>query len=169
MDTKIQNYIRLVYSDKSDLNDITNLEDRKKQACERAKLPYDDEKTQEIVHMKNKDVNTAIFNFCAEQCPYEFNLLISKEHLFLEQMQMLMEPLKKTTDDGKTIEDVDEERMMKRINLKNTISEKSETLLISINELRTKIWKGTVEQKVAEAKIKSQRMEDRLNGLKRKA
>lgn len=76
-------------------------------------------------------------------------------------MQMLMEPLKKVTEEGKT-EMVDDEAMLKRINLKNTISEKSEALLESINQLRAKVFIGEAEQEMADKKIRIMRPEDRL-------
>ena len=48
----VQTYIELVYSEKSELNHIADLEERKKTACEKAKLDYEDAKTQDIIHMK---------------------------------------------------------------------------------------------------------------------
>lgn len=165
MDTKIQKnidqYIALVYSEKSEFNQIPDLEERKKKACQKAKLDYQAEHIQRIIHLRDEKVNELIFNFCRNQFPNEFILLISKEHLFWEQMQLLMEPLKKVTEEGTTLE-VDDEAMLKRINLKNTISEKSDKLLESIMELRKKLFTGEEEQHMAQEKIRIMRPEERL-------
>lgn len=163
----ISQYIELVYSEKSELNSIQDLEERKKTACEKAKLDYADPDIQRMLHIKDKQVNDKIFAFCERQCPNEFYLLISKQHLFWEQQQILMEPLKKVLEDGKT-QEVDDEQMLKRINLKNTISEKSETLLESINLLRSKIFTGEQEHKMAEEKIRALSLEQRLQKAKAK-
>jgi hypothetical protein len=165
MDTKIgkniDQYIQLVYSEKSEFNQIPDLEERKKSACIKAKLDYQSESVQKIIHLKDNKVNQMIFDFCRTQFPNEFILLISKEHLFWEQMQLLMEPLKKVTEDGATLE-VDDEAMLKRINLKNTISEKSDKLLESITELRSKLFTGEKEQHMAQEKMRIMRPEERL-------
>jgi hypothetical protein len=165
MDSKlqknIQQYIQLVYSEKSELNIIENLEERKKKACEKAKLDYASEAVQKIIHIKDKEANTLIFEHCRTTCSNEFYLYMADQHLFWEQTQILMEPLKKITEDGKT-EEIDEEAMMKRTNLKDTISRNCEKLLERLNTRRLSIFKGEAESKMAAEKIRSLRPEQRL-------
>ncbi len=165
MDSKllknIQQYIELVYSEKSQLNIIENLEERKKKACEKAKLDYLSESVQKVIHIKDKEVNALIFDYCRTTCSNEFYLFMADQHLFWEQMQLLMEPLKKITEDGKT-EEIDEEAMMKRTNLKDTISKNCEKLLERINARRISIFKGLAESDMAADKIRVMRPEERL-------
>jgi hypothetical protein len=165
MDTKlaknVQKYIELVYSEKSDLNAIPNLEERKKKACDQAGLKYEESQVQNIIHMKNNDVNAMIFEFCESQNSNEFMLYISNQHFFWEQMQLLMEPLKKISEEGKTLE-IDDEAMMKRTNMKNTVSKNCKELLERINEGRMLIYKGEEEADKASEKIRIMRPEERL-------
>lgn len=165
METKLQKnikqYIELVYSEKSQLNSIENLEERKKKACEKAKLDYLSESVQKVIHIKDKEVNNLIFDYCRTTCSNEFYLFMADQHLFWEQMQLLMEPLKKITEDGKT-EEIDEEAMMKRTNLKDTISKNCEKLLERINARRLSIFKGESESEMAAEKIRIMRPEERL-------
>ncbi len=157
----IAQYIRLVYSENSELNSIADLEERKKKACDKAKLDYKSESVQKIIHIKDKQVNDMIFEHCEKTCTNEMYLLLADQHLFWEQMQILMEPLKKIAEDGNT-EAVDDEVMLKRTNLKDAISQKCEKLLERINSRRLLIFKGEQESKMADERIRITRPEDRL-------
>ena len=152
---KITRYIELVYSEKSELNKIQDLEERKKTACHKAGLKYDDPKVKDIINLKNKDVNVEIFDHLRSHNSNKYILLICNQHLFWEQMQQLMEPLK-------PVQGGDTESYLKEQNLKNTISEKAEELLDRINNLRADIFKDAETSKMADNIIKFQRPEDRL-------
>lgn len=162
METKIakniSQYIELMYSEKSELNQIQDLEERKKTACAKAKLNYDDSAIQEMIHLKNKDVNEQIFNFTKQNNSNKYILLISNQHLFWEQMQQLMEPLKVAKDE--------DDNLLKDINLKNTISEKSESLLQRIDNLYKEIYKDIDVIEMAGEKIRLMRPEMRLKQQK---
>lgn len=148
----VQQYIELVYSEKSDLNHIADLEERKKVACDKVKLDYSAEKTKEIIHLKNEDVNTAIFEYLRKKGSNKYILLLANQQLYWEQMQKLMEPLKGTDDDSS----------LKEVNLKNTISEKSEHLLERIEKLYLQIFKEQAVIEIASGRIRAQRPEERL-------
>jgi hypothetical protein len=141
----IEQYIHLVYSDKSELNRIQDLEERKKVACEKAKLKYDD--NLDMIHMKDDKVNEAIFDFLRKQTPNKFILLISNQHLFWEMQQKLMKPLKADDDD--------EESCLKEVNLKNTISEKSDSLLERIEKLYKDVFRDTESVSMAVTKVRA--------------
>jgi hypothetical protein len=161
MDSKlqknIQQYIQLVYSEKSELNSIADLEERKRQACEKAKLDYKQEAVQAIIHMKDLVVNEQIFEHLRIQNPNDFILLISDQHLFWEIMQRQMEPLVVSEDKDTVLKDLD---------LKTKMSEKAQDLLDRIKERIKVVFAGEGEQRIAEQKIRLMRPEDRLRDKK---
>lgn len=148
----VQQYIDLVYSEKSPLNHIGDLEERKKTAAAKANLDYNDPKTKEILHLQNEDVNIAIFEHLRRKASNKYILLLANQQLYWEQMQKLMQPLKGTDDDSS----------LKEVNLKNTISEKSEQLLERIEKLYLQIFKDQAIIDVASEKIRMKRPEERL-------
>lgn len=152
----IEQYIDLVYSEKSDLNQVQDLQERKKQACAKAKLDFNSESTQNIVHMKDKDVNTRIYDYLVKNNSNDFILLVSNQHLFWEMQQRLIEPLSKHDTDTD----------LKDLELKTKISEKSETLLERINQRYKAIFKGEEESEMAGQKIRLMRPEERLKQQK---
>lgn len=158
MDTKltknIQQYIELVYSERSELNSIQDLEERKRKACEKAKLDPAEASIQDIMHMKDKMVSEQIFEYLRQQNSNEFILLISDQHLFWELMQRNMKPLAEGGEDE-----------LKDLDLKTKISEKSEGLLARIDARYKKIFKGDAEQSVA-TKVIQKTPEQRLKGKK---
>lgn len=160
MDTKvaknIQTYIELVYSEKSELNSIQNLDERKKTACEKAKLNPNDEYVQSIINMKDMIVNEQIFEYLRQQNGNDFVLLISDQHLFWELQQRQM---KRLVDD-------DSDSTLKDLELKTKISEKSEQLLERIEVRKRKIFSGNEEEKMATTKIRIMTPEQRLRTKK---
>lgn len=149
----IEQYIELVYSEKSDLNKIVDLQERKKQACIKAKLNFNDESVQLIVNMKDEKVNPRIFDYLTSQNSNDFILLLSDQHLFLQMQQRLMEPLAQTQNTDSDLKDLD---------LKTKISEKSESLLERMKLRYSKIFKGDHEQEFAIQKIRLMRPEERI-------
>lgn len=159
MDTKlsknIQSYIELVYSEKSELNIIQDLEERKRTACQKAKLDPSSEAMQSVIRMQDKTVNDQIFEYLRQNNSNEFILLISDQHLFWELMQRNAKPM---------AEGIDAE--LKDLDLKTKISEKAEQLLERIVLRRKKIFKGEEEDKMAEDKIRILSPEQRLKQRK---
>lgn len=159
MDTKlaknIQQYIELVYSEKSDLNTIQDLDERKKTACEKAKLDHSSDVIQKMLKMQDKDTNEQIFDFLIANNREEFILYISDQHLFYELQKRQM----------KSMKDDDSDSELKDLDLKTKISEKSEQLLERIKVRRAKLFGGKDEQEAA-AKVRMQRPEERLRNKK---
>ncbi len=153
LDIKIQNYIKLVYSEKSELNKILDLNDRKRMACDKVKLNFDE--IQDIIHMKNEKVNDAIFTFLRTQNSYEFILLISDQHLFSEIMQRQMKPLAEDSEGKDTV--------MKDLELKTRMSKESELLLSRIKTHYRNIFLGEEEINDAELKLRLVKPEQRIS------
>jgi hypothetical protein len=149
----IEQYIELVYSEKSELNTVQDLQERKKQACAKAKLNFNDEAVQLIVTMKDEKVRAKIFDYLVSQNSNDFILLVSDQHLFWQMQQRLMEPLAQTTNTDSDLKDLD---------LKTKISEKSESLLERIKMRYRSIFKGESEQEIGAQKIRLMRPEERL-------
>lgn len=153
LDPKIQNYIKLVYSEKSDLNFILDLDERKKEACKKSKLDPEDEKVKKIIAMKDEKVNQHIFEYLSTNNSSEFTLLMADHHLFNEIMHRQLIPLKES-DDGDVV--------LKDLELKTKMSLQAETLLHRIKERRRSVFKGEKEQHMADEKIRMMRPEERL-------
>lgn len=151
----IEQYIALVYSEKSTLNNIQDLAERKKTACQRAKLNYDDESVQDIVNMKNKEVNEQITDYIIANNSNDFVLLISDQHLFWWIQQRLMDPPKSGED-----EEAD-------ITKKTKMSIQGGELLIRIKERQKIVFGNDALIQVAIQKVKHRRYEDRLKEKKK--
>jgi hypothetical protein len=92
--TKLKKYLQSMYSQESELNHIQDLETRKKKACAIAGMPWDDEATQDIVSLKNEEVNDVIFDFLTRENPLEYVQLITDQQLFydLQKKKLLGDP-----------------------------------------------------------------------------
>lgn len=156
MNDKIKQYIKLMYSKDSELNSIPLLEDRKRRACELSGLEW--EKSQDIVHLKNDKTNEAIFAFLNSENPNEYVKLVADQQLFWEMQQIQMEPLDRGT--GKNA--IDDETILKNMNLKTTMSLKSEEVLERINKLMAKVYRTDEEQEMASKIIRMKRPEERI-------
>lgn len=151
-DRKTLKYIQHLYSKDSELNKIASLDERKKEACKRAGLDW--EKSQDIVNLKDKKINREIFDFLSSENPNEYVMLVSDQQLFWEMQHIKMESL--DTDKA------DEESILKSINLKNTISAKSEELLERINRTFEKIYNHKDEIEMAKQQLRIMRPEERV-------
>ena len=143
--SKIDKYIRLLYGKDSELNHILELNERKKTACLKAGLDPKEPASQAIMDLKNDKVNDQIFEFMRQNNPLEHIQLISDTQLFFEILKRKMQPL----DD-----DLDDDVMLKNINLKTTMSQKSEELLDRIKRLHKEIYQTSAEIEMAEGKIR---------------
>ncbi len=88
---KILDYIERLYSLKSPLNQIDNLDERKLEACQMAKLNPKDEEVKAIMALKNKDVLDLIFYYI-EVCENNnvFSSLVSRQQLFSNLQREIM-------------------------------------------------------------------------------
>lgn len=155
-DKKTLKYISLLYSKDSELNKISSLDERKKEACKKAGLDY--AKSQDIINLKDKKINREIFDFLSSENPNEYVMLISDQQLFWEMQHIKMEPLDRGT--GSNL--LDDESILKSINLKNTVSAKSEELLERINRTYEKIYNHKDEIEMAKQQLRLMRPEERV-------
>lgn len=146
----VQQYIELVYSEKSQLNELADLSDRKIEACRIAKMNEDSPESKAIMNMENEEVNEHIFQYIITQNSSDFALLISDQHLFTHQLKMIIDP--------KT-----------EILLSNKLSEQSDKLLVRIKARMQSLFQGNNEVKIAAQKMRVMRPEDRLKVQKKTA
>lgn len=161
---KLMKYIELVYSKESPLNKHQSIMDRKLHAIEEVGWNSSDKEVDDIVRLKNKEVNKKIFDYLKESSSNKFALLISNQEFFWELQQRLMKPLASSYNSGDKSSDVevDDESMLKSINLKNTISEKSDALLERIEKQYREVFLEKDEIDMAAKEIKMSKPEDRI-------
>lgn len=143
--SKIENYIQLVYSKETELIGILDLNDRKLKACSLVGLDPEQPASKEIMALANEDIRLKVFDYLKSSSPLNYIQYISDVQLFWEIQARKMRPLADTPDD---------ELALKNLNLKTTMSAKSEELLDRINKLAKEIFQGTEEMKMAEDKIR---------------
>lgn len=148
----IDKYIELMYSETSDLNKIEDVGERKKAAAKGAGLDITDKETLDIMHLQNEKANNRIFNYLSKTQSNNYIALTSDQQLFWEIQFRKMSPLD-TTDD---------EVMLKNINLKTTMSIKSQELLERIDALYRRIYKHEPEMKMAQKQVRMLSPEQRI-------
>lgn len=155
-DRKTLKYIQHLYSKDSDLNKIAGLDERKKEACKRAGLDW--EKSQDIINLKDKNINREIFDFLSSENPNEYVMLVSDQQLFWEMQHIKMEPL----DRGAGEKMLDDDQILKNMNLKNTLAVNDEKLLEKIMRTYEKIYKTPAEIEMAQEQLRMMRPEERI-------
>lgn len=120
----IEKYIELMYSQKSALNKIEDLNERKMQAVTKAKLNPEDPEIKNIMELKNEKVRVKIINYLNKNNSNLFVKLISDQQLFWNMQQRLMKPLEDDDDTSKLM----------------AISEKSEELVERIEKNYQKLY-----------------------------
>jgi hypothetical protein len=88
---KIFSYIEALYSEKSPLNQIDNLDERKLEACQVAKLNPEDEDVKAIMAIKHKEVLELIFYYI-EVCQNNntYYSLITRQQLYSNIQREIM-------------------------------------------------------------------------------
>lgn len=153
--TKVAKYIELVYSEESELNAIADIEERKKKACEKVGLDYDAAHVQDIVNIRNDEVNDLIYERLTQNS-LEYILWVSDTQLFLNIQKDQMKP----------IDDQDADTKLKDIELRAKISVHSSQLLERINERGRRLFKGSKEEEMAQQKVRYIKPEERLKNRK---
>lgn len=148
----IDKYIELVYSEDSPLNAMEDIVERKKEAAKRAAL--DPKLTQDVIDLKDEKSRKRIFEYLSKTQSNNFITLISDQELFWEMQFRKMTPLKEGTED--------DEKMMKNINLKTTISIKANELMERIEGMYRRIYKHEPEMKMAQKHIRMLTPEQRI-------
>jgi hypothetical protein len=157
MDTKlaknIQQYIELVYSQKSPMSAIISLEERKNAACHKLKMDPKSKEVQDIFNLVDENIRDGIIEFLCKNESNEFMNLMSDQHLFLQIQLIKITPITPSDDD---------EKMLKAMNLKTTMSLKAEEVLERINASYLKIFKGSSEINAAKKKVMWLTLEQRV-------
>lgn len=147
----IDKYIELVYSEDSPLNNMEDIMARKKEAAKRAGV--EDKLIKDLIELKDDRSRKRIFDYLSKTQSNIFITLISDQELFWEMQFRKMTPLKEEEDDDK---------MMKNINLKTTISVKANELMERIDALYRRIYKHEPEMKMAQKQIRMLTPEQRI-------
>lgn len=149
----IQQYIELVYSEKSQFTHILNINDRKKVVCKHLKLNPEDDDVKKLIDLQDEKCRDTIIEYLCKNESNEYMNLLSDQQLFLDIQYLKMTPL---------IPSDDEEKMLKSMNLKTTMSQKAEELNNRMAESYKKIFKGGPEISEAKKKIKWTTFEQRI-------
>ena len=116
---KIFVYIESLFSLKSPLNQIDNLDERKLEACQIAKLNPKDDDVKAIMSLKNEDVLELIFYYI-EVCQNNnvYASLLARQQLFSNIQREIM-----TATDGKKALDLSDRSDQLRNQIKNDYAE----------------------------------------------
>lgn len=141
---KILTYIELMYDQKSELNKIPDLKERKDTAMSMAKLnPHDDE-MKEIMDIKNDQVNELIFYYLSF---HQNNIRYQKYCSDLQFLWYMMAEMMKPIDEKIEIE--------KQIKTRALMSLECDNLIARLEHAKSDIW-GTDDVKaMAEHKVKA--------------
>lgn len=139
---KFQKYIQLMYKQSSDLNQIKDLDERKRQACARATLPLNSSAVQEAINLKNPLINDMIFDYLTRENNPEYVLLMVDTQLFYNMQY-------------KNMFDNDEKVAAKR-------SQESEKLLERIQARYIKIYHDKEIVDVAKERVRRSSIEQRI-------
>jgi len=136
----MKDYISLVYSRTSDLIKIEDLAERKKIAASKCGIE---------VPENTPEMRKEIIAFLRDQHHYKFTLLMTKEELLTESLDVMLEPLIQTKDDDKRL---------KNIKLKGDVNDLCSKLVNEIDVLRLTIF----TEEYAEESKKVISIEERL-------
>lgn len=120
--TQILKYIPLIYGVESNLNKIEDLVERKKIAAEQCGIE---------VPENTEELRKVIIEFLRLQHHNKFALLVSKEELLTECLDVLREPLVISKDD---------EKRLKNVKLKGDVNALCDKLVVETERLRIDIF-----------------------------
>lgn len=120
--TPIQKYIQEVYSKDSKLNKIEDIQERKKIAAEKCEIEIPE---------NTPELRKQIIEFLRSQAHNKFALLISKEELLIECLDVMREPLINSKDDDKRL---------KNVKLKGDVNALCDKLVVETDLLRIDIF-----------------------------
>jgi len=151
---KIIVYIENLYRKDSELNNIQNLSERKRAACEKAKLNPKDTEVLSIMDLQHEEVNKLIFAFLSTfQNSNSYHKLMSDQQLFWDIQKILMSPA--------GVDDEDE--LMSKYKKRGELSKTSDELLIRINRLYSEIFTEEETQDMAHTIVRQMmRPEERV-------
>lgn len=136
---KILKYIETMYSEKSDINEITDLGARKKESCRRAGIDSESELGQTLIYLEDDLINDLIFHFLSGQNSSRYSQLCADQQLLWEMQREILKPI-----DG---DDLD--ARLKAVEYKDKISVRCNSLLARINQGYSEVYKHEDETQVA--------------------
>lgn len=129
-----------MYSQESPLNNIQNLQERKAEACKKAKLSPADDSVIDIMEMRNEETNELIFHYLSfYQNSNSFHQLCTDQQMFWNIQQALNKPV--NCDD--------EDSIIAKYEKRTKLSEASDALKRRINALYGEIYKTKEVQDIA--------------------
>jgi hypothetical protein len=140
--SKTEEYIRLVYSKDSSFKSIADINERKKVVAAKLEIPIPE------------DIAKQVIKFLREENHFDNSLLLSKQELYWETLEVMREPLAETKDDDKRL---------KNIKLKGDVNDLCSKLVSEINALASAVYGEEFKEQAMRAVVSP---EERL--LKRK-
>lgn len=150
----ITKYIELLYSEKSTLNEIQDLSERKKEAAKKAGMDPEAKATQEIMTLKNASVNQKIFDYLTRTQSNNFIALMSDQQLFWEIQFDKMTPSESTEAKDR----------LKDMKIKTAMSKEVRELLDRINYLYREVFRYDDEIQMGAKIIRMRTPEQRIKG-----
>lgn len=135
---KIIHYIELLYSEKSELNQINDLTERKKSACRKANIT-DVKLAESLMNLSDDPLTALIFHYLSSQNSNKYTQLCADQQTLWEMQQEILKPI-----DG----DSKDERL-KAVEYKDKVSIRCHDLLRRINQSYSDIYKE--EEEIAAA------------------
>ena len=90
-------YVKLVYGKESPLFAIEDVNEKKSIARDKSGV---------ITDVESEEISKLILQFLREQNHYKHSLLLSKQELYWETLEIMREPLTKTKDDDKRLKNI---------------------------------------------------------------
>lgn len=155
--TKLIEFIQLMYSQKSELNKINNLDDRREAACKKVKIDYNNPYFKSIIEGDDQEFNDLVFHFHVTQSSLKYHSLCTDLQLFWRIQKVINDPI----DEDKDIETVLKKR--------SELSDLSQQLRIRVDALKSEIFATNdiiehAERKIREMLTPEKRL--KMNGVK---
>lgn len=149
---EVTKYIEVLYSEKSTLNEIQDLAERKKEAAKKAGMDPESKSVIEIMNLKNKAVNQQIFDYLIKTQSNNYIALISDQQLFWEIQFDKMAPSEAT----------DAKDRLKDMKIKTAMSKEVNSLLDRINYLYREVFRYDDEIEMGAKVIRMRTPEQRI-------
>ena len=149
---EVTKYIELLYSEKSTLNEIQDLAERKKEAAKKAGMEPESKAVIEIMHLKNKAVNQQIFDYLTKTQSNNYIALVSDQQLFWEIQFDKMTPSEATEAKDR----------LKDMKIKTAMSKEVNSLLDRINYLYREVFRYDDEIEMGAKVIRMRTPEQRI-------
>lgn len=144
---KIYLYLSAMYDQKSPLNAIQDLGEKKLEAALKSGLNPKDSYVKDIMDLKDKAFEELLFHYLSYyQFNNRFQLLITKQQLFWSMQRVMNRPLNEDEED--------EEVMRKKLNARYAISNDAKSLIDEIEYLKSEIYGTDDVKKMAEMHVR---------------